>query len=126
MQLSFIKRTSNAYHSCKKRAKKVGEFLDYTVDGLRDLIAAALQQPCPYCGTTLTVKNFAPDHRTPLSRGGSHCLGNVIVCCRPCNEVKGILTELEFTKLVQLLREYPPAVRTDVIARLRFGGRRGR
>jgi hypothetical protein len=87
--------------------------------------APSRAQQCPYCGTTLTVKNFAPHHRTPLSRGGSHYLGNVVVC-RPCNEVQGILTELEFAKLVELLREYPQAIRTDVMARLRFGGRRGR
>lgn len=33
-------------------------------------------------------------------------------------EVKGILTELEFAKFVQLLRDYAPAIRTDVAARL--------
>lgn len=39
---------------------------------------------------------FTVDHRTPLSRGGTHADENLAGCCNDCNHKKGWLTEEEF------------------------------
>jgi 5-methylcytosine-specific restriction endonuclease McrA len=52
---------------------------------------------CGYCGawTTLTA-----DHRTPLLRGGSNDITNLIPACRICNSRKGTMTESEYRELL--------------------------
>ena len=55
---------------------------------------------CGYCGIAATLE---PDHRVPLSRGGSNWIENIIPCCRPCNTRKRTATEDEFR--ARLLRE---------------------
>jgi hypothetical protein len=120
------RRTSNAFHHCKRRANKAGEFLDFTVDTLRDKIAEALEKPCPYCAQPVTLRNFSPDHKQPLSRNGYHCPENVAICCRVCNFANGMLTDAEYRALLMLTKEWPPAIRSDFFARLRGGVRRMR
>ena len=51
---------------------------------------------CHYCGKTMHPREKTLDHVTPLSRGGSHTIGNVVVCCWPCNEAKGNRTPDEW------------------------------
>lgn len=51
---------------------------------------------CYYSGATLTLKNVSLDHRQPLSRGGEHCMENVVLCTRQINRMKGQMTEQEF------------------------------
>jgi 5-methylcytosine-specific restriction endonuclease McrA len=46
-----------------------------------------------YCGA---VGPLEPDHRVPLSRGGSNDIENIIPACRRCNTRKRTLTEDEF------------------------------
>ena len=55
---------------------------------------------CGYCGIAATLE---PDHRVPLSRGGSNFIENIIPCCRRCNTRKRTATEDEFR--ARLLRE---------------------
>lgn len=43
---------------------------------------------CLYCGRELTQWNKSVEHMVPLSKGGAHTLGNVIIVCRLCNETK--------------------------------------
>jgi hypothetical protein len=64
------------------------------------------------------------DHRTPTSRVVDYRLGNVACCCTVCNEAKGLLTADEFSQLLALLRTWHPRAGSDVLARLRAGGRR--
>jgi hypothetical protein len=53
---------------------------------------------CAYC--LKPSDNLTQDHMTPLSRGGSHTLSNVIPACLSCNCRKGTKTLLEFVSLV--------------------------
>ena len=37
------------------------------------------------------------DHLTPLSRGGTHFITNLVLCCTKCNNAKGNMTLDEYT-----------------------------
>lgn len=41
---------------------------------------------CIYC---LATDNLSIDHVIAFSIGGSHDASNLVVCCMPCNRVKG-------------------------------------
>ncbi len=55
-----------------------------------------LEWLCQYCSCVLTKKTATMDHVTPLSRGGSNDIDNIVPACRSCNARKGnkLLTEL--------------------------------
>lgn len=71
------------------------------------------QQPkvCHYCGCSLRpsrpgewtrrVPRSTVDHKQPLSRGGHDHPDNWAVCCQPCNQRKGRMTEAEFRKAMK-------------------------
>jgi hypothetical protein len=61
------------------------------------------------------------DHATPLSRGGSHKLDNLIVCSRSGNLAKGIMTQEEFNKLLDAMTNISPEASLDLIGRLKTG-----
>ena len=48
---------------------------------------------CAYCDA---LGRVGPDHRTPLSRGGTNAIENILPSCRRCNQRKYTLTEREF------------------------------
>lgn len=50
-------------------------------------------QPCFHCGSK---NNQSLDHRTPLSRGGSHGIGNLMTLCKSCNASKKDKTIMEW------------------------------
>ncbi len=50
-------------------------------------------RPCIACGST---DKLSIDHLIPLSRGGSHGIGNVATLCQPCNSSKRELTWFEW------------------------------
>ena len=52
--------------------------------------------PCYYCGVTTIPSAREVDHKQPLSRGGTHRLENLAVCCPACNGRKYNRTEEEF------------------------------
>lgn len=91
-------------------------------DHLWDFLAA--DAVCVYCATPLTREDFSLDHDVPLQRGGEFCAGNVVICCLPCNEYKGMLSGKEYRRLRSLVSELPPEVQKDFWARLRNGGGR--
>lgn len=43
---------------------------------------------CRYCGVGLTVDTATIDHATPLSRGGTHAIENLVAACLSCNQRK--------------------------------------
>lgn len=56
---------------------------------------------CYYCGALLIdapghMHRPTIDHRTPLSRGGTNAIGNLVVACFSCNNAKDRMTEREF------------------------------
>ena len=55
-------------------------------------IQRILQQPCLYCG----LQASHVDHIFPLSRGGSHTIGNLAPSCSQCNLSKSTKTIMEW------------------------------
>jgi len=53
---------------------------------------------CAYCGSGERIE---ADHRTPLCRGGSNLIANILPACRHCNRRKHRRTEEEFRALLQ-------------------------
>ena len=43
---------------------------------------------CLYCGRDLTDFNKSVEHMHPMSKGGAHTIGNVVIVCASCNEWK--------------------------------------
>lgn len=52
--------------------------------------------PCLYCGS---VKRITLDHIIPISRGGTHGIGNIAPACLSCNSSKREKTIMEWRKL---------------------------
>ena len=57
---------------------------------------------CHYCGGKFPPSELTMDHIVPLSRGGRSTKGNIVPCCKACNNdkkytmpVDEILTELD-------------------------------
>ena len=55
---------------------------------------------CHYCGREFPASELTMDHIVPVARGGRSTRGNVVPCCRDCNQKKKYLTPAEI-----LLRE---------------------
>ena len=53
---------------------------------------------CYLCGTPLTISTAEPEHRKPLSRGGSNWIANIAPACHSCNASKNNKTEAEYRK----------------------------
>lgn len=51
---------------------------------------------CFYCGSRLAPKKLTMDHIVPLSRGGRSTKGNVVPCCKDCNNKKKQLIPMEW------------------------------
>lgn len=51
---------------------------------------------CFYCHTPLTLLDATKDHLTPVSRGGSDKIDNIVPACIDCNQRKGKMTETEY------------------------------
>jgi len=51
---------------------------------------------CVYCATPVTPETATLDHVFPLSRGGTCAPGNLVIACRPCNQMKGDSLPLDF------------------------------
>ena len=51
---------------------------------------------CVYCGARLEFDGATLDHVHPLSQGGAHVAGNVVLACPRCNRLKGDLLPTEF------------------------------
>ncbi len=56
-------------------------------------LVAQYQRCCAYCGAAGSVQ---VDHRTPLSRGGTNEIGNILPACARCNLRKHTMTDAEF------------------------------
>ncbi|MGH2471915.1 MAG: HNH endonuclease [Candidatus Limnocylindria bacterium] len=75
-----------------RRAREVAALGAYTTAQWLDLVLP-YGGCCGYCGIAATLE---PDHRVPLSRGGSNWIENIIPSCRSCNTRKRTATEDEF------------------------------
>jgi len=50
---------------------------------------------CHYCGKTFPPDALTMDHVLPIVRGGKSTKGNVVPCCKQCNNDKKYLTPAE-------------------------------
>jgi 5-methylcytosine-specific restriction endonuclease McrA len=83
-------------YQARKRAATIEPFTDK--DWL--LVVQASGHRCVYCGRRM--KRLTQDHVIPISRGGTHSLGNVVPACMTCNRKKGNRT-LEQAGMVMVI-----------------------
>ncbi|MBI5417354.1 HNH endonuclease [Candidatus Poribacteria bacterium] len=58
----------------------------------QNLIAEGI---CYYCQKKIPSNELTMDHIVPLSRGGKSTKGNVVACCKVCNNEKKYLTPVD-------------------------------
>ncbi len=58
----------------------------------RNLFKAGI---CHYCGKKFPENELTLDHIVPVARGGRSTRGNLVVCCRACNQAKKYFTPAE-------------------------------
>ena len=51
---------------------------------------------CHYCDRSFPPKSLTMDHIVPISRGGKSTKGNVVPCCKECNNAKKQLLPIEW------------------------------
>ena len=82
-------------YTALRRARYRGAVGSYTEQEWRDK-CAALGNVCFYCHE---AKPLTRDHMTPLSRGGTNHIENIVPACRQCNSRKFTRTTAEFLAL---------------------------
>ena len=50
---------------------------------------------CHYCGKKFKAEELTMDHIVPVARGGKSTRGNIVACCKECNNRKKYLTPAE-------------------------------
>lgn len=65
---------------------------------------------CHYCGRSFPPRDLTMDHIVPVSRGGRSTKGNVVPCCKECNNAKKQLLPMEWENYLK--RFEPPPDRT--------------
>jgi 5-methylcytosine-specific restriction endonuclease McrA len=99
-----VRRAKDQGYRARKRAAE-GSFT------AKDWLALVEQHGgrCAYRGEPGPLE---PDHRTPLSRGGSNYIDNILPACRRCNAEKHQMTEEEFRARLASEegdRDWPPS-----------------
>lgn len=61
----------------------------------RETIFVRDRGQCQYCGRAIPRREGTYDHIVPKSRGGETRWENIVLACRPCNQVKGNRTPAE-------------------------------
>ena len=79
---------------------------------------------CHYCGGKFPPSELTMDHIVPLSRGGHSTKGNIVPCCKACNNnkkytmpVDEILAELDRNSVAsefEMPDNPPPEVDVDI------------
>jgi 5-methylcytosine-specific restriction endonuclease McrA len=66
---------------------------------------------CFYChapllpyGVNGQKRSPVTDHKTPFADGGTHDVDNLVLCCRDCNNRKGMMTAEQFAPIAEKLR----------------------
>ena len=82
------------------RARRAGAPGSHTIAEWKSVLRHH-KRKCAYCKVALTTKNVSKDHRTPLVRGGTNDIRNIIPACRRCNSRKHTRTFEEFMQHFQ-------------------------
>lgn len=80
-------------YNARRRARAAGTTGSFTSEEFLEL-CSVFEYRCAYCG--IESKSLCADHATPLSRGGSDCIDNILPACSSCNSSKGTKTVAEF------------------------------
>jgi len=56
---------------------------------------------CHYCGRTFPARELTMDHVVAISRGGKSNKGNVVPCCKECNNAKKQLLPMEWEDYIR-------------------------
>lgn len=100
----LFRKALNCQRQVWYRAHEYGVRVDKIVPYLFGLMMDA--KSCYYCGKPFTNHNqMTLDHIIPLSRGGGHVIGNIAVCCRHCDQLKGNMSKVEYMRVVRSWRE---------------------
>lgn len=83
-----VKRKSSSKRRASLEKVSVYEILDRDIKRL-------YRSPCIYCGSQDSIQI---DHVMPISRGGTHSIGNIVPACKTCNPSKGGRTIMEWRK----------------------------
>jgi len=62
---------------------------------------------CYYCGRATPPNELTMDHIVPVSRGGKSTRGNVVACCKTCNNAKKQLLPMEWEQYIKKARTQP-------------------
>ena len=81
----------------RRRALKVDSDGHFTNEEFR-LLCETFENKCIYCGQELPL---VADHMTPLSRGGSDGIDNIVPACANCNNKKHTMTFDEYVKRIE-------------------------
>ena len=58
---------------------------------------------CHYCGKKFKSNKLTMDHVVPLSRGGKSTKGNIVPCCKECNNKKKYMTPVDM--VIKIMNE---------------------
>jgi 5-methylcytosine-specific restriction endonuclease McrA len=86
-RLNNKQRKGELEHRRRARKKDNGSYVVSPKDMRR------LEGECFYCGSN---ENITMDHIIPISRGGTHGIGNLVPCCLHCNMKKNDKTIMEW------------------------------
>ena len=56
---------------------------------------------CHYCGQQTPPRELTMDHIVPISRGGRSTKGNLVPCCKDCNNKKKHLLPMEWNEYIK-------------------------
>ena len=63
---------------------------------------------CHYCNRLTPPKELTMDHIIPVSRGGKSTKGNVVPCCKTCNNTKKQLLPMEWEAYLEQFNSTMP------------------
>jgi 5-methylcytosine-specific restriction endonuclease McrA len=101
MPITMSKRISDANQRHISKAKRYGVGHTVTTRHLAEVLDST---HCHYCGEYVYSDHRTVDHRIPFSRGGHHIKSNLIMACKPCNDLKTYYTEEEFLLIKTLTK----------------------
>ena len=91
----------SSHHAAAYRARRLGAASFTFTDKDWERLMSRFRFCCAYCGVNPGRNNqnrsrLHKEHVIPLSRGGSHSLGNILPACPQCNIAKGNRTVMEW------------------------------
>lgn len=80
----------------RKHRRQAMQILSNSGPSLHEVVYQQAHGCCWYCGRAVQRPQITLDHLTPIVRGGTHSLMNIVASCRTCNSAKGAMTLEEF------------------------------